>query len=118
MTDTPMTMRQILEQMFTGWQIYHQSWDGEKHTRDATDCMIEACDCDPLRGELLALFSHWSNDILSIAAHYGLALHTDENGVMTGVRTDVPPAPSPEHYWYEGEWKAPDADDITSTKPE
>lgn len=121
-------MKTLLRQMFQGW-INHEkaSTQGDVMVPGipAEPSMVEACDGDERKGLLLVLFGHWSNDILSIAAHYGLALarrqpdgtllHADgtvdtllKGGTLEIV--DIPPAPSEDHYWYAGEWKAPEPD--------
>jgi len=122
-------IKELLERMFRGWIIYESEQEllGQE-TQEPTlleEAMIRACEGDELEGHLLTLFSHWSNDVQSIAAHYGLAigrkqpdgsiLHEDgtidtllKGGKLVIVHID--PAPSPAHYWYKGAWQAPDPD--------
>lgn len=99
-------MKELLKQMFQGWILHENSWDSESHryTRTAEDCMTEACGGDELKGQLLYLFGHWSNDIQCIAPFYGLALEHRPNSGPLYIKEDVPPAPSPHHYWHNGEW--------------
>lgn len=98
-------MRLLLECMFTGWMIREKSWVDEDHkyTKTEEEAMIEACGGDKFKGELLVLFSYWSNDIQSVAAHYCVALI---DGEVKGI--DAPP--TPEHWW--------DADDKCWREPE
>lgn len=119
-------MREMLKQMFTGWALREAAYDhdSQEYTRSEEDCMEQACDGDDLRAGLLVLFSHWSNDITSLAAHYGLELVRTapdgtwwrqdgtidtllKPGALT-VREDVPPAPSLTHWWNNGEWVDPE----------
>jgi hypothetical protein len=110
-------MKELLRTMFEGWILRDQ--EGEDPSRTSEECMTKACGGDELKGHLLTLFGHWSNDIVSLAAHYGIGLarkqpdgsllHEDgtvETLLAGGVLTiiDVPPAPSPEHYWHAGAW--------------
>ncbi len=120
-------MKELLTTMLTGWCLHEASYEQrtESHmeaTRSPEDGMTEACGGDELKGELLCLFGHWSNDIMSIAAHYGVGLARKQpdgtlvyedgtidtlllGGVLTV--TEVPPAPSREHYWSGGKWCEP-----------
>jgi hypothetical protein len=103
------TVRELLLTMFNGWKLREESWvPGREGTtlgmtmgsyaRNETECMIEAAGGDVLLGMLLSLFDHWGNDIMSIAAHYGLAFKNNGDGTCS-IREDVPPAPSPLHWW-------------------
>lgn len=128
-TQHPFTMRDLLEKMFRGWILLEQSYvervGGGTYTRTQEDCMVEACNNNVLEGHLLTLFGHWSNDVISLAAHYGLALarrqpddtllHDDGtvDTLLKGGKLEIvyiDPAPTPEHYWYKGQWNAPDPD--------
>lgn len=97
-------IRELLTCMFNGWRLHEASWDKDarKYTLDLTDAMTQAAGGDKMLGNLLDLFSYWSNDIQSVAAHYGIAINEDGS-----VRTDVPPPPTPEHYWHNNEWCPP-----------
>lgn len=118
-------MKELLTQMFTGWILREQ--EGEMPDRFIEECMVEACGGDELRGHMLVLFGHFSNDIISLAAHYGIGLarkqpngtllHADgtidtllKGGELTII--EVPPAPSRQHYWYKGQWNEPPGDDL------
>jgi hypothetical protein len=69
---------------------------------------------------MLKLFSHWSNDIIAMAAHYGVALarlqpdgtmlHDDGtiDTMMKGGKLtilSIEPPPSPAHFWHAGKWQ-------------
>lgn len=84
-------MKELLETMFLGWKLHEQSWNEEeaKYKRSEVECMIEACNGDKLKGELLYLFSYWSNDIQQVAAHYGVGY----NGPI-----EMPPSAD---YWFD-----------------
>lgn len=100
-------MKTLLRQMMAGFILHEQSWDEDEkeYTVPMEEAMRQACGGDARRGNLLYLFSYWSNDILAEAAHYGLALtRVDGRSVL---REDVPPAPTPEHWWDENHWEAP-----------
>jgi hypothetical protein len=96
-------MKDILEKMFQGWINYDKSWNTEKqkHDRDPMDCYADACAGDHNMAQLLHLFSHWSNDIMSLAPHYGIAY-------QDGKIVEVPSAPSPLHWWDGNEWIEPE----------
>jgi hypothetical protein len=116
-------MRSLLRTMFEGWILREQLESIDSIDKSPERAMVEACGGDVLRGNLLVLFSHWSNDVVSIAAHYGVGLarkqpdgsllHEDgtvdtllKGGELTII--NVPAPPSPEHYWHGGQWKAPE----------
>jgi hypothetical protein len=93
-------VKELLETMFKGWKLHEDSWNGTTYNISDIDAMVMACDGDKLKGELLYLFSYWSNDIQSIAAHYGV-----------GYQGTIEPPPSADH-WYDfkaKQWRAPDA---------
>lgn len=107
-------MRTLLKQMMQGWILHEMSYVPPAtddlpggYCRDSVDCMIEACGGDALRGYLLHLFDYWSNDIQSVAPHYGIALVRDENNNLV-IREDIPPAPSPDYYWHNDQWNEPE----------
>lgn len=126
-------IKQLLHTMFTGWILHEASYEQRtdsriEATRSPEDAMIEACGGDEQLANLLCLFSHWSNDVTSVAAHYGLTLarrqpdgtllHPDgtvdtliKGGVLEIVK--IEPAPAPNYYWHEGRWNAP-KEQITS----
>lgn len=130
----PPHIKELLRMMFHGWVLREASMEQRtEHTLEATrseeDAMAEACGGDKLMGELLVLFGHWSNDIVSIAAHYGLGLarrqpdgtllHDDStvDTLMKGGKLEiieVPPAPSREHYWHAGKWNLMDLEEVKS----
>lgn len=100
-------MRDLLMRMFKAWELHEASWidhaDGGHGAYEKTDdeCYIEACDGDVVMGCMLGLFAHWSNDIQTMAPHFGIGW---DNGKFS---TDIPPAPSPLHWWHVDHWKAP-----------
>lgn len=117
-------IRTLLKQMMQGWILHEASYyappagDDEhdaiivgSYSRTMNDCMIEVAGGDKVRGLLLYLFADNSNDIQSIAPHYGLTLAYDADNNLF-IREDVPPAPSPDHWWYEGEWRPPEKPDV------
>jgi hypothetical protein len=105
-------MRDLLLRMFKAWELHEASWvsmavvSGGAYSKTASQCFIKACDGDERDGYLLELFAHWANDIQTMAPHYGIGF--DANGKL---RTDIPPAPSPHHWWNEGVWQEPTNDD-------
>ena len=65
--------------------------------------MIEACQGNEALGAMLYYFSHWSNDILSVAAGYGIGVKkTDENERGFEV-VELPPKPETGKYWWNQE---------------
>lgn len=91
-------MKELLETMMKGWKLHEQSWDGSAYTKSEIAAMIEVCEGDKLKGELLYLFSYWSNDIQAIAAFYGV-----------GYDGPIPEAPGSEYWWdtKTKEWRRP-----------
>lgn len=101
-------MQTLFRTMFKGWDLRESSWDpnkspnwnGDQYTRTPEECMTEAAGGDEHLGYILHLFSHWSNDIISMAAYYGVGIKSRE-GEFTGFEVvDVPPAPG-ENYWWD-----------------
>jgi hypothetical protein len=126
--DSREPMRSLLRMMFTGWILHEESYEQRTEstiqaTRSEEDAMIEACGGDALLGQLLCLFGHWSNDVTSSAAHYGLEIvrvgpdgeewrldNTLDTLLKPGkmkIRDDVPAPPTGAHWWHKGEWRAP-----------
>lgn len=107
-----MAMREILRQIFTGWILHEKSWDAEsrEYKREMTACMIEAAGGDYVRGQLLHLFGEWSNDVQALAPHYGLNLERCFAGELY-INEDIPPAPDPDFWWFNGQWHLPDLGD-------
>lgn len=104
----PFSIKSMLHTMFTGWQKREASWDGDQYTLSEEEAMTEAANGDMLYGSLLHYFSHWSNDIQTAAAHYGIAFSNDEDKAYHQLQIiDVPEPPSPDHWWDKGEWKEP-----------
>lgn len=103
-------VRELLMIMFEGWRLHEASWVagdpvdgfGGRYTREQIDCFVEAAGGDQTLGHLVSLFSEWSNDIVSMAAFYGIGFLADET-----FSTDLPPAPTPQHWWSEGRWMPP-----------
>lgn len=96
-------VRELLVVMFEGWRLHEASYHPPHgYERDRVECMTEAAGGDRLVGELAHLFSHWSEDVISVAAHYGVGWLAD--GTFS---TDLPPPPSQEHWWTSGEWRPP-----------
>jgi hypothetical protein len=99
--------------MFRGWKILHDSrvLDGGAPTGEygmqSEEAATKAVGGDELVGTILPLFAYWDNDIISVAAHFGVGYEYDEKTGEARVRDDIPPAPSPYHYWDEGAWQAP-----------
>ncbi len=124
MIDNPTTMKELLTQLYQGVIIREDSYVRGEDGRDGyypmseEDAMIQACGGDVIRGNLLVLFNYWSNDISSMAAHYGVGLERQnadgtqwvDNYADLGklVLIEIPPAPSPDYYWYEGTWCSPE----------
>lgn len=125
----PFTMRELLEKMLRGWVLYESeqatSEQEKQPSPELEEVMTRICGGNQLEGHLLTLFGHWSNDIISMAAHYGLALARrqpngdllhDDGTVDTLLKggkleiVEIEPAPSLDHYWYKGQWNAPDPD--------
>ena len=102
-------MKEVLTTMMRGWMIREASWDNVNgaYTKDEIEAMTEACDGDRLKGETLYFFSHWSNDIQSAAAHYGIA-------IIDGKVVDIPAPPTPDHWWdcETSQWREPFKDDV------
>lgn len=102
-------VRELLLVMFEGWRLHEASYVDSEYTKTHLDASVEAAGSDVMLGTLAFLFGHWSNDVIAVAAHYGVGFASD--GTVT---SDLPAAPTPEHFWYEGEWRPPfdDSDDI------
>lgn len=105
------TAQLILRAMFTAWKLHEASWDdrGSEYKRTEKECYLEAANGDAKWARLLELFSHWSNDIQDVAAHFGIAFDEDGN-----VSDNVSPAPSENHWWHEHAWQAPFAKEKVS----
>jgi len=119
-------MRRLLIRMFSGWILHEASYVTREegpggYSITLEEAMTEACVGDAREGVLLALFGNWANDIISMAAHYGIGLarrqsdgtlvHEDgtvdtllKGGVLTMIA--IEPPPSPAHYWAAGKWNA------------
>lgn len=93
-------IKNLLTTMFEGWKLH------EANQGDAVACAGKAAEDEKI-GYLLYLFSHWSNDIMGLAPHFGVALDIDADNHITGILTNILPAPSPEHYWDKGKWVGP-----------
>lgn len=109
-------MKDILTKIFKGMIAYEESWDGEKYARQDYECYVEACDGNEIDGALISLFAHWDNDIQTLAPHYGLALRRNAESKLY-IDTNVPPPPSPEHYWSEDSWNAPSENGPAEASP-
>ena len=83
---------------------------------------------DPIMASTLHIMTHWSNDLVCLAAHYGITLvkvapdgeviHADgtiESLLKEGKWAvhDVSAAPSDQHYFYKGIWNEPEKEDFT-----
>lgn len=117
-------MRTILLTMFQGWKIRHDSLlkdelnPPEDYDKTDVEAATEAAGGDILIGNTLALIAYWDNDLISIAAYYGLDYVHDETTGEVTIRTDVPPAPSTMHYWSDGAWQEPPLADIADSPSE
>jgi len=111
-------VKELLRKMLEGWAIAYNE------NIKASEAFDRICD-DPREAQLLDLFGHWSNDVTSMANHYGLdCIKIAEDGekiwndnkidtlLRKGVLTvvEIPEAPSIQHWWSEGKWKAPECD--------
>ena len=117
-------MKSLLRTMFEGWCLLDvEQQTGAQLILSPEECMANVCNGDHLKGELLTVFGHWSNDIVRLAAHYGIGLARmqpdktllyEDGTVDTLLKggkltiTEIPQAPSPEHYWHCGQWNAPE----------
>jgi hypothetical protein len=101
-------MKDIFIKMYRGWLIHQASYDPVKETYNLTlqEGLEEACGGNELEARALNLFSYWENDIQDISPYFGVALETNESGDLY-VKEDVPPPPTPDHWWNKGEWHAP-----------
>lgn len=103
-------VRELLMIINEGQRLREASWDdsrepdwnGGKYSRLEEECFVEAAGGDENLGRLASLFNYWSNDVTSMAAFYGIGFLKD--GTFS---TDLPPPPTPEHWWSEGEWQPP-----------
>lgn len=60
---------------------------------------------DKTAGQILALFGHWSNDLISIFGNsptIRLALDKDADGKFVVVDVPPPPSDDPDWYWFSG----------------
>ena len=121
-------MKTMLRTMLQGWCDHEKTVEARGQETQAPTQLEEVYErlgCTPGEARLMVLFGHWSNDVISEAAHYGLTvarrqpdgtlLHADgtvdtllKGGVLEVV--EIEPAPSPEHYWHKGQWNAPEPD--------
>ena len=121
-------MKTMLRTMLQGWCDHEKTVEARgQETQAPTQLeeIYERAGCTPNEARLLVLFGHWSNDVISIAAHYGLTvarrqpdgtlLHADgtvdtllKGGTLEVV--EIADAPSPDHYWHKGRWNAPEPD--------
>lgn len=119
-------MKELLVKMFSGWILHEAAFVPSEtgpggYSITMEQAMTEACAGDAREGVLLTLFGHWANDVVSMAAHYGVGLarrqsdgtllHEDgtvdtllKGGVLTLI--EIPPPPTPAHYWSAGQWNA------------
>lgn len=129
------TLTEVLEIMFDAWCLHENSYtphptDSTKNgayqidlhtacvTSAATHLGLDSISRYEARivGSLVYFFNHWSNDIQSTAAHMGFGLARDANERL--IRVTVPAAPSADHYWHGGEWKADLGDEVADVAAE
>jgi hypothetical protein len=109
-------MRELLLTMFRGWELHALSWNGKEYDRTPEECMTEATGGDELLSATILLMAYWDNDLVGIAPHYGIAFVSPDydHSFVPYIRTDIPPAPSEQHYWDNDQWNAPpEKDDET-----
>lgn len=111
-------MKPVLKAMLEGWCLMDNKAGFKGTDVPDEEKMAQACDGNLLDGQLLTAMSHWSNDILSLAAHYGLGVARQQpdgslvydDGTVdtlllggTLIVVDVPAPPS--YYWHGGKWQ-------------
>lgn len=118
------TLSEILEIMFDAWCLHENSYVVTDPLKEYGEYEIKKAEAfikvtkekfgdeniNAPVGYLIYLFDHWSNDIQSIAAHRGIGIRRNPKSHRLE-RYTVPPAPSLEHRWADGEWIAPSKED-------
>jgi len=110
-------MKELLKTLLDAWAL---KCNNEQLSIEA--CMETMCLGDRLKAQFLTLASHWFNDVVSVANHYGydfIKVSAEGNKIWhdgtidtllkEGVYTvvEIPPSPSIDHYWYKGKWQEP-----------
>jgi len=111
-------MKDLLRKMLQGVANYHN--DSSMELEEHYKLLFE----DPREARLAMLFGHWFEDVVSMANYYNLDLvkRSPENEIIWRDHTvdtllregkhevvEIPDAPSAEHWWYKGEWHAPES---------
>lgn len=106
-------IKNILLLIFRSWQLQQDSRNPEtgEYGKEAEEAATQVAGGDELIGATLPLFSYWDNDLISIAAHYGIGVTMYGDGRIN-IDLNIPPAPSPTHYWdaEHSQWLAPEPD--------
>lgn len=109
--DQPMSV--LLQIILEGMAIHENSYNNgaydvtrDEATSEAAKKILGDAAENALTGFFCHLASHWSNDVQTVAAYYGMELLRKE-GLGLFVSYDVPAAPSFEHYWDDHQWIAP-----------
>jgi hypothetical protein len=100
-------IRELLLSIFQGWQVREEMSPEAREQESMEQTYARLSGGDELVGATLPLLTHWDNDLMSIAPHYGIAYEFDPATGSGYIREDVPPAPSPNHWWHRGAWQAP-----------
>lgn len=120
MADDPLNMKSVIQALLSGWCLQHNMTEEEKDGMEDHSYFLPYCGNDPRAAECLYLFSYWSNDLLSVAADYGLTTEVIDGKFKV---VDTPPRPSDRHWfdcggyvwdnetqtqsWKPGEWREP-----------
>ena len=104
MKETPTLTKDVARDLL---HILLQGWADQSNTDgvDLDELFRRYADGDANIASMLALMSHWSNDLMSHAADFGLTLEMkDEIWIVV----EVPPKPPGNFYWSCGslEWNA------------
>jgi hypothetical protein len=104
-------MKAVLHAMLSGWCLKNNMSEEEQDGMEDHTYFLPYCDNDRATAECLYLFSHWSNDLLSVAADFGITTELIDGKFQV---VDTPPRPSEKHWFDCGgyEW---DKETETST---
>ena len=98
MSESPPDYAAILRAMFQGWcDKNNQPEDDEAHTKEEHEWFVPYTST-PEEAYLLSLFGYWSNDLLTVAANFGVTMEYDtEKGFYVA---DADPKPTDGEYYY------------------
>lgn len=107
-------MKAVLHAMLSGWCLQNNMTEEEKDGMEDHSYFLPYCDNDRRAAECLYLFSHWSNDLLSVASDYGMTTELIDGKFQV---VDTPPRPSDKHWFNPGDYDYDAATETNTWKP-